>query len=67
MNIPGISTNGLLMMHAGIASALAVDDNTAPGKDKPYEVRESPGWKEYADKIEQVLTARAVPFTKIGL
>jgi hypothetical protein len=65
MNIPGFSTNGLLMMHDGIKNALADDDNTIDGKNKPYGVRTFPDWKQISDAIESELTARSVTFEAV--
>lgn len=65
MNIPGFSTSGLLMMHSGIRQALSVDDNTPPGRDKPYGVREFADWKEMASAIEAELRVRHVKFEPI--
>jgi len=62
INIPGFSTSGLLMMHGGIKQSLAVDDNTAVEKDKPYGVRAFPDWKEMSDAIETELKSRGVKF-----
>lgn len=62
MNIPGFSTSGLLMMHGGIKQAVAVDDNTPNGKDKPYGVRTFSDWKQMSDAIEEELTKRSVKF-----
>ncbi|KAA0573483.1 hypothetical protein [Azospirillum sp. Sh1] len=67
MNVPGYTTQSLLMMHGAIANALAVDDNTPAGQDKPFMVRTFPDWKLQADEIEAELTKRGVSYTKIGL
>lgn len=45
VNIPGFSTNGLLMMLSGIRDALEVDDNTPDRTDKPYGVRAFKDWR----------------------
>ena len=65
MNIPGFSTNGLLMMHSSILQAIAVDDNLPEGKEKPYGVREYPVWRQHADAIETELRNRHVKFQPV--
>lgn len=66
MNIPGFSTNGLLLMHRGVVDALAADDALPIGQDKIYGVREYADWREHGDAIEAELSARGVSFSKIG-
>lgn len=65
MNIPGLSTNGLLMMHTSILQAIAIDDNLPAGREKTYEVRECPDWRHHADAIEAELRARSVGFQPV--
>jgi len=65
MNIPGFSTNGLLMMHGGIRDALAVDDNTGEDHEKPFGVREYADWRPLGDALEAELGRRKVTYTKI--
>lgn len=65
MNIPGFSTNGLLMMHSGILNALEIDDATAAGSEKPYGVREFADWRSHCEKIEAELDKRQVQYVKI--
>ena len=65
MNIPGFSTNGLLMMHASIIQALAIDDNIVEGNEKIYGVRDSVDWRQHADAIELELNNRSVNFSAI--
>jgi hypothetical protein len=65
LNIPGFSTNGLLMMLGGIKQSLAVDDNT-PGQDKIYGVRIFPDWKQMASAIELELQSRKVKFEPVS-
>ena len=62
MNIPGLSTSGLVMMHGAIKQALAVDDNLPPDQNKPYGVRTFADWKQMADAIEAELRTRSVKF-----
>ncbi|WP_454753816.1 hypothetical protein [Cupriavidus necator] len=66
MNIPGFSTNGLTMMYDAARNALAEDDATMAGNDKPYGVREYPDWRQFTDAIEHELDARQVAYTKIS-
>ncbi len=66
MNVPGFSTNGLLMMHGGVVKALSEDDATLGGEDKPYGVREFPDWRALSDAIESELTVRNVSFVPIA-
>lgn len=65
MNIPEISTNGILMMHSGIRGALAVDDSLPVGKEKIYGVREFKDWRVQADQFEAELDKRHVRYQKI--
>ncbi|AEG68830.1 hypothetical protein PP715_21310 [Ralstonia solanacearum] len=65
MNIPGFSTNGLKMMYEGAKDALAEDDATPSGQDKPYGVREYADWRELTDAIEAELDSRNVSYPKI--
>lgn len=65
MNVPGLSTNGLLMMHGGIRDALAVDDNLPEGREKIYGVREFKDWRIQADQFEAELDKRKVRYQKI--
>ncbi|WBM40053.1 hypothetical protein [Alcaligenes faecalis] len=65
MNIPGFTTNGLLMMHSSILQALAVDDNLPNGQEKLYGVREYQDWKQHADDIEKELLTRGAKFQPI--
>lgn len=65
MNIPGFSTNGLKMMYEAAKDALAEDDATPPGQDKPYGVREYADWRGFTDAIEAELDSRNVPYPKI--
>ena len=64
MNIPGLSTNGILLLHKTIANALREDDrHQAP--DKLYGVREFPDWRQEADDLEHELRKRNVDFKPI--
>lgn len=65
MNIPGFSTNGLLMMHGSIKNALAIDDAHPDDQDKLYGVRLFSDWRRMADQIESELTARHVKFQPV--
>lgn len=64
MNIKGLSTNGLRLLHRTIAEALAEDDRQPSGA-KTYGVREYPDWRQQADEIEAELTARGEDFVSI--
>lgn len=57
MNIKGLSTNGLKLLHTTIATALAEDD-ALPAHAKKYGVREYPEWRQQANAIEAELTSR---------
>jgi hypothetical protein len=57
MNIRGLSTNGLKLLHTTIAKALDEDDALPPDA-KKYGVREYPDWRQQADAIEAELTSR---------
>lgn len=65
MNIPGFSTNGLLMMHGAILQAIAIDDNLEEGKEKPYGVRATNDWRQHSDALENELRARSVRFQAV--
>ncbi len=65
MNMPGLSTNGLLAMYGAVRDALNVDDNTPTGREKPHGVREAVDWRKWADEIDGVLTERQVKYDKI--
>jgi hypothetical protein len=45
MNIKGLSTNGLKLLHTTIAKALDEDDVLPPNA-KKYGVREYPDWRQ---------------------
>jgi hypothetical protein len=64
MNIKGLSTNGLVLLHTTIAKALAEDD-ALPANAKKYGVREYPDWREQADAIEQELATRKEAYAPI--
>lgn len=66
MQVSGCSTNGLLMMHAAIADALVIDDNTPAGQEKTYGVRDFVDWRTFSDAIESELTARDTVFVPIS-
>jgi hypothetical protein len=57
MNIKGLSTNGLKLLHTTIAKALDEDDVLPPNA-KKYGVRKYPDWRQQADAIEAELTSR---------
>jgi hypothetical protein len=65
MNIKGLSTNGLTLLHTTIAKALAEDD-ALPANAKKYGVREYPDWQQQADAIEQELTNRREAYALIA-
>jgi hypothetical protein len=65
MDIPGLSTNGLKAMQAGIKKALAVDDATPADQQKLYGVRQFPDWRIVGDAMEAELTKRQEKFTPI--
>jgi hypothetical protein len=65
LNIKGLSTNGLRLLHRTIAEALAEDDKQPDGA-KPYGVREYPDWRQQADAFEAELTARSEAFEPIA-
>jgi len=65
MNINGLSTNGLNLLHTTIATALAEDD-ALPKDGKRYGVREYPDWRRQADDIEAELASRQQRFEPIG-
>jgi hypothetical protein len=65
MNVPGFSTNGLVMMHDAIKRALAEDDRTLSHTDKPYGVRSFADWKSISDAIEAELNQRGVIFEPV--
>lgn len=64
MNIKGLSTNGLRLLHRAIAEALAEDDRQPDGA-KTYGVREFPDWRQQADAFEAELTARGEVFVPV--
>ena len=64
MNIKGLSTNGLKLLHETIARALAEDD-ALPANGKIYGVREYPDWRAEADEIESELAARGEVFNPV--
>jgi hypothetical protein len=65
MNLPKLSTNGLLMLHTPISTALAQDDSIPNGQPKVYGVRETADWREWATEIEAELDSRHVAYDKI--
>jgi hypothetical protein len=65
MNIKGLSTNGLTLLHTTIAKALAEDD-ALPANAKKYGVREYPDWRQQADAIEHELANRQEAYTPIA-
>lgn len=65
MNISGLSTHGLLLLHDAISRALAADDATIPPAQKDFLVREYPDWRIQADSIETELRRREVSFVKL--
>ncbi len=65
MNYEQLSTNGLLLLHSGIAHALATDDNTPIGREKLYFARESADWKLLGDLLESILDRRKVKYTRL--
>ncbi|WP_336066747.1 hypothetical protein [Nitratireductor rhodophyticola] len=65
MNISELSDNGLLSLHAGVAKALAADDATPPGQEKPYGAREYADWKAWGDALEVELRRRQANFNEI--
>lgn len=62
MNIEGLSTNSLTMLHKAIQKALDEDDAL---EIKIYEVREYPDFKQMADAIESILTRKKEKFERI--
>ena len=65
MNIKGLSTNGLNLLHTTIAKALAEDD-APPANAKKYGVREYPDWRQQADAIETELASRKEGYAPIA-
>lgn len=65
MNIKGLSTNGLKLLHTTIARALAEDD-ALPANAKMYGVREYPDWRQQANAIEAELASRKEVHTPIA-
>jgi hypothetical protein len=65
MNIKGLSTNGLTLLHTTIAKSLAEDD-ALPASAKKYGVREYPDWRQQADAIEQELANRKQTYAPIA-
>lgn len=66
MNIPGFSSNGLKKMYEAARNALAEDDATPLGQDKPFGVRAFADWRQLTDAIEVELDKRNVPYPKIA-
>lgn len=64
MNISGLSTPGLLKLYNAIKESLEVDDSL-PGNQKIFYVREFPDWRDYAGKFEKELDKRGAKYTKI--
>lgn len=64
INLPGMTTPGLLKMYEPIREALEVDDTLPDGR-KVYGVREFPDWKAWASAIEAELDKRGVKYTKV--
>ena len=65
MNIEGLSTSSLLMLHSVVRQALVTDDDLPEGATKIHEVREYPDWKQWSDRIENVLDNRRVKYERI--
>jgi hypothetical protein len=64
MNITGLSTNGLKLLHETIKRALEEDDALPEGL-KKYCVREYSDWRRESEEIEAELTDRLEPFSPI--
>lgn len=65
MHIPGLSNNGLKLLHETTGEALKEDDALPKGS-KKYGVREYPDWRAQSDEIEAELTKRLEAFTPIA-
>ena len=63
MEIQNLNSNALLCMQEAVRIALAKDDATFGIK--PYGVRETPDWRQWADKLEEQLALRGVTFEKV--
>jgi len=65
MNITGLSTNGLRLLHDTIRGALREDD-ALPKNSKKFGVREYRDWREQSDEIDAELTKRSEPILPIA-
>lgn len=64
MNIPGLTDQSLIDLHALIIEALRIDDGITSGP-KPFEVREHHGWRTQADAYEAELAKRSIAYVPI--
>ena len=64
MNVTGLSTNGLKLLHETIRRALDEDD-ALPKDSKKYGVREYPDWRDQSEQFEAELINRSEPFSPI--
>jgi hypothetical protein len=66
MNISGMSSAGILKMHAGVREALEVDDQLRLSGLQPiFGVREFADWRPWSDMLEAELDQRGVKYTKV--
>jgi hypothetical protein len=64
MNITGLSTNGLKLLHETIRRAQEEDD-ALPNDSKKYGARECPDWRDQSEQFEAELIKRSEPFSPI--
>ena len=64
MDVPGLSTSGIRLMHDAILKRLAEEDAMPADQPKEYGVREHADFKELCDRFEAELTVRNEPHQK---
>jgi hypothetical protein len=64
MDIPALSNDSLIDLHAAIRAALAKDDATTDGP-KPFGVREHSDWRIWANELETELDKRRIAYAAI--
>jgi hypothetical protein len=65
MNYDRMTTQSLKALLEGVRTALATDDATSPGQQRPYGARLTPDWRNHGSAIEFVLSMRDEPFERI--
>jgi hypothetical protein len=63
MNYQAFTNSSLTMMYGGIRAALAADDALErEGREPPFQVRDTPNWKQHAIDLEAEMLGRGMIF-----